>query len=225
MPAYAKLGSPCQWSVTHVSLSRIMKLTALGSTLIEFDDVKVPRNNLIGAENAGFLMIMSNFNAERLSMACSALRLSRVCAEDAYEHAITRITFGKKLITHDMIRAKFTNFGAHIEPVYAFMEQLVWMLEQNRKSPNEPLNIGGMTALLKLMATRCLEYCVREAQQVMGGLGYSRGGKGGRIEQISRDVRMFVVGGGSEEIMTGLALRQEIADLKRYSQARAGVKL
>ena len=196
-----------------------------GSTLIEFDGVRVPRENLLGPENAGFLMIMSNFNAERFSMACSSLRLSRVCAEDAYKHAITRETFGKKLITHDMIRAKITDFGNHIEPVHAFMEQLAWMTQQNRKNPATPLNIGGLTALLKIMATRCLEHCVREAQQIMGGLGYSKGGKGGRIEQISRDLRMFVVGGGSEEIMTQLALRQEVEDLKRYSKSRSGYKL
>lgn len=43
----------------------------------------------------------------------------------------------------------------------------------------------------------------------MGGLGYSRTGKGARIEQISRDMRVMVVGGGSEEILTELAFAQE----------------
>jgi alkylation response protein AidB-like acyl-CoA dehydrogenase len=51
-----------------------------------------------------------------------------------------------------------------------------------------------MTALLKVMSTRCLEVCVREAQQILGGLGYARGGRGGRIEAISRDVRVMTVG-------------------------------
>ena len=43
----------------------------------------------------------------------------------------------------------------------------------------------------------------------MGGLGYSRTGRGARVEQISRDVRVMVVGGGSEEILTDLAISQE----------------
>lgn len=49
----------------------------------------------------------------------------------------------------------------------------------------------------------------------MGGIGYSRGGRGGRVEQISRDLRVMVVGGGSEEILTDFALNQEAKALNR----------
>ena len=55
----------------------------------------------------------------------------------------------------------------------------------------------------------------------MGGTGYNRGRKGARIEQISRDVRVYVVGGGSEEIMRDLAVAQEVKDLRRiYAKAK-----
>jgi hypothetical protein len=47
----------------------------------------------------------------------------------------------------------------------------------------------------------------------MGGAGYNKSGRGARIEQISRDVRVMVVGGGSEEILTDLALNQEVRAL------------
>jgi hypothetical protein len=50
----------------------------------------------------------------------------------------------------------------------------------------------------------------------MEGLGYMRTGKGARIEQISRDVRVMVGGGGSEEVLTELAFTQERRDLKSY---------
>lgn len=55
----------------------------------------------------------------------------------------------------------------------------------------------------------------REAQQVMGGLGYSKNGRGSRIEQVSRDVRVMVVGGGSEEILSDLAVKQEIRAMSK----------
>lgn len=55
----------------------------------------------------------------------------------------------------------------------------------------------------------------REAQQVLGGAGYRRGGLGVSIEQMSRNLRMMVVGGGSEEIMANLAVRQETALAKK----------
>lgn len=123
---------------------------------------------------------MSNFNAERKSIATQAIRLSRVCVEDAWTHACVRETFGMKLIENPVIRAKFVKMGRMIEPAQAFLEQLTWLIEVGGKEKSEQVRIGGMTAMLKVISTRCLEKCVREAQQVMGGLGYARGGKGGR---------------------------------------------
>lgn len=170
-----------------------------GSTYIEFDDVEVPISNLLGKENEGFKIFMSNFNHERLWLACTSIRLARICAQDAYEHAITRETFGKKLIENQVIRQKFSSFGRIIEPAHSYMEQLVYLIEQTRKSPGagQDPRIGGLSANLKVMAARCLEHVNREAQQVFGGLGYSKYGRGGRVEQISRDVRIMVVGGGA----------------------------
>lgn len=146
-----------------------------------FEDVLVPVTNLIHKEGRGFEVIMSNFNPERRGMAAGAIRMSRVCAEDAWNHACTRETFGKKLIENAIIRTKFSKMGRMIEPAQAFLEQLTWLIELNRKTgKGDQVRIGGMTAMLKVVSTRCLEKCVREAQQVMGGLGYSKGGKGGR---------------------------------------------
>lgn len=196
-----------------ILLWRCHFLTSLGSTYITFEDVEVPLDHLIGEENQGFPLIMSNFNPERLSLATAALRLSRVCVQDAYEYACDRETFGKKLIEHEAIRQKFATFGLLIEPAHAFLEQLCYIIEQSRVTGKE-VNIGGMTALLKVMSTRCLEKVCREAQQIMGGAGYAKSGRGARIEQISRDVRVHVVGGGSEEIMSSLAVRQEARDVQ-----------
>jgi alkylation response protein AidB-like acyl-CoA dehydrogenase len=146
-----------------------------------------------------------------LWLACTSLRLSRICAEDAYQHAITRETFGKTLIENQLIRSKISSFGRVIEPAHAYMEQLVYLLESSKKSnASQDPRIGGLTANLKVMAARALEHVNRESQQILGGLGYSKYGKGGRIEQISRDVRIMVVGGGSDEILSDLAVREEI---------------
>ena len=60
-------------------------------------------------------------------------------------------------------------------------------------------------ALLKVQATRCMEFCAREASQILGGASYMRGE---RIERIYREVRVNAIGGGSEEIMLDLAARQ-----------------
>ncbi|GKZ27413.1 hypothetical protein AbraIFM66951_004197 [Aspergillus brasiliensis] len=194
-------------------------VNASGSTFIELDEVRVPVGNLIGEENKGFALIMSNFNPERLALACASLRLARVCAEDAFNYAIQRETFGSPLIQKDAIQSKIFKFGLMIEPAYAFMEQLVNILELTKDRPVDDVKIGGMTALLKVMSTRALEKSVREAQQIFGGAGYNKAGKGARVEQISRDARVHVVGGGSEEIMQKLALQEETKALRSRRKA------
>lgn len=185
-----------------------------------FEDVEVPVGNLVGPENGAFNMILKNFNPERLQIATSSIRLARVCASDAYRYACQRETFGKRLIDHPAIKTKITNFGLWIEPAQAFREQLCHLIEVSRRTGQE-INVGGLTALLKIISTRCLEQVCRESLQILGGAGYSKTGPGARIEQISRMVRVWLVGGGSEEIMFDLAGRQEIRDF----ESRGGTSL
>ena len=65
----------------------------------------------------------------------------------------------------------------------------------------KPADIG----LLKVMASQTMEYCAREASQILGGASYLRDN---RVERIYREVRVQAIGGGSEEIMRDLASRQ-----------------
>lgn len=181
-------------------------VNASGSTFIEFDDVKVPVENLIGKENGGFKIVMSNFNHERLWLGITALRMARVSCEDAYAHATTRHTFGQPLMANQVIRAKFTEMGRHIETLHALIENLIYHSTTVTPEQRE-VDLAPWYTLVKVQAGRTLEKVNREAQQILGGLGYSRGGRGGRIEQVSRDLRVMVVGGGSDEILTDLIAR------------------
>ena len=138
----------------------------------------------------------SAFTHERLWVGITALRLCRVALEDSYKHALKRETFGKPLFENQVIRQKFSKMAGLIEPTQFFMESLV-----HRSVRTAPLAFSPLAALLKVQAAHNLEKISRETQQVFGGLGYSRTGAGARVEQISRDVRVLVVSGGSEEIL------------------------
>lgn len=217
-------------------------VSASGSTFIEFDEVKVPRENLLGGEaglGLGFRMVMSSmdlsrrrrdrsnvqtdFNHERLVIAVQSLRLSRICFHDAYTYAQRRETFGKPLLSNQVIRFKLGNMSMLVESIQAQIEVL---LHHATVTPGAlDATMGGDFARIKVHAARCLELCVREAQQIFGGLGYSRGGRGGRVEQISRDVRVMVVGGGSDEILTDLAIKQAIAAEKIKQKRMSNTKL
>ncbi|MEM1106791.1 MAG: acyl-CoA dehydrogenase family protein [Pseudomonadota bacterium] len=165
---------------------------------IHFDDVFVPAENLIGEENRGFYGIMANFNGERLGMAAQAAAYARVCIEDAAAWAQERQTFGKRLADHQAIRHKFASMAQRVWATTTMLDNLAWRVSQG-ESPVAEL------AMLKVQATETMEYCAREAMQILGGAGFIRGH---RIERIYREVRVMAIGGGSEEIMRDLAARQ-----------------
>ncbi|KAM0755339.1 acyl-CoA dehydrogenase NM domain-like protein [Meredithblackwellia eburnea MCA 4105] len=183
-------------------------VNASGSTYVEFEDVLVPTSNLLGKENFGFQIIMTNFLHERLILCIQANRMARICIEDAYDYATTRKTFGKALIEQPVIRAKFSDMGRIVTANHSWIEQIAHHIASVPKAQAD-MDLAGTAALCKVSCTRGLEICCREALQVLGGVGYQRGGRGGRVEQISRDLRVMCVGGGSDEILTDLGLRME----------------
>jgi acyl-CoA dehydrogenase len=171
---------------------------ASDTAALYFDSVRVPVENLIGGENQGFLGIMHNFNGERLGMAAGATGSARVCLEEAVKWAQQRETFGKRLADHQVIRHKIAEMVRQINASTAYLEMCAWRV-MNGETPAADL------ALLKVQATLTLEFCAREAMQILGGAGYMRGS---RVERIYREVRVNAIGGGSEEILRDLAARQ-----------------
>lgn len=165
---------------------------------IHFDDVEVPVENLIGPENGGFAGIMRNFNGERLGMSQQAAAYARICFEDALDWARGRETFGLPLVQRQVIRHKLADMLRRINATQAWIDQCAWAVINEKAFP-------GDLALLKVQATQTMEFCAREACQILGGASFVRGS---RIERIYREVRVMAIGGGSEEIMFDLASRQ-----------------
>jgi len=171
---------------------------ASDTATLHFDDVEVPAENLIGEENCGFAGIMRNFNGERLGMAQQATGYARVCFEDALDWARQRETFGRPLITNQAIRHKLAEMLTRIQATQAWIDHAAWTVMNG-------VAMAGDFALLKVQATRTMEFCAREACQILGGASFVRGS---RVERIYREVRVMAIGGGSEEIMFDLASRQ-----------------
>lgn len=174
------------------------------TTFVEFDDVRVPLGNLIGMEGMGFLYTMVNFNHERFLMCVQMLRNCRICVEEAVSFARRRKTFGKSLINHQVIRFKVADMARGIEGIQRQIESYCYQVKCG--CPDDRL--AASIAMLKVTSSRHLELCAREASQIFGGQSFTRSGPGGRVERIYREVRVMAIGGGSEEIMMELAMRQ-----------------
>jgi acyl-CoA dehydrogenase len=205
------------------------------TTLIAFDNVRVPVKNLIGQEGQGFKPIMSNFNHERFVFAAMSNRYARVCLEEAIRYGRNRKTFGKRLMDHQVIRHKVAEMTRHIEGTHAMLEQIAYQMKVG--VPDQEL--AGMIGLTKVAATKVRDYwtlalhapgalyltmltspllsplslqtmdlAARESTQIMGGAACVRGGPGATVERLYREVRVNAIAGGSEEILMDLAMRQ-----------------
>lgn len=171
---------------------------ASDTATLHFDNCRVPAGNLLGTEGAGFMIIMMNFNSERLTMAAGCIAASKVCLDEATEYARQRVTFGKPLVKHQVIRHKLVDMAQKIAASQAMLELLAWRVDQG-ESPIAEI------CMLKNQATQTMAFCASEAVQIFGGAGYMRGVK---VERIYRDVKVNAIGGGTEEIMKDLASRQ-----------------
>jgi len=163
-----------------------------------FDNVRVPVANRVGAENAGFMAIMLNFNNERIMLAAQAMAFSQVCYDEALAYARERQTFGKPLIRNQVIRHKLAEMRMRIDAVRAQLELLAWRVGKGATPVAE-------LSLLKVLATETFERVAGEAVQVLGGAGYLQGSK---VERLYRETKVLTIGGGSREIMLDLAARQ-----------------
>jgi len=184
--------------VSRTPLERKQGWWCSDTATLYFDNVKVPAANLIGKENHGFAVIMSNFNSERMGMSVQMEAYSRVCLEEAAAWAQQRKTFGKRLADHQVIRHKLAEMKQRINACQSYINHCSNEIACGR--PN-----AGDIALLKVQCSQTMEFCAREAMQILGGIGYMRES---RVERIYREVRVMAIGGGSEEIMRDLASRQ-----------------
>jgi len=123
----------------------------------------------------------------------------------------------KKLIEHPVIRHKLAHMIKRIESSHALIEKVSYQMQvmSHAEAQNK---LGGITALLKSQFTETFEYCAREASQVFGGLAYTKGGQGGKIERLFREARVYTVFAGSEEIMLDFGVKQA---LKQYMENHA----
>ncbi len=168
---------------------------------LSFSGCRVPADHLVGDENAGFAMVMRNFNAERLLMSAGACAFALACFEEAREWARGRHTFGRPLVEHQVVRHKLVDMKMRLFATRAWIDALV----ARHDGGDTGADWVAELCLLKNQATQTMQFCADQAVQILGGAGFMRGSKS---ERIYREVKVMMIGGGSEEIMKELAARQ-----------------
>lgn len=187
---------------------------AAGTTFITFDNVKVPAENLLGVENKGIHVILSNFNHERWMMVNASIRWMRTVTEECMKWANQRMVFGKKLNEQPVIRAKLAKMIAHTESNQAWLENITY---QMTKMPytQQAQHLAGPIGLLKMFATRSAHEIADEAVQIFGGRGLTQTGMGRVVEQFHRTYKFDAILGGAEEVLGDLGVRQAMKQMPK----------
>ena len=168
---------------------------------LRFDNVRVPAGNLVGEEGAGFRIIMTNFNGERLAMSAMALGFAQACHDEALDWARQRKTFGAALVERQVIRHKLVDMQMRIASTQAWLDAVTARADGGDEGPEWVAQV----CMLKNHATQAMQFCADQAVQILGAMGFMRGT---RSERIYREVKVMMIGGGAEEIMKELAARQ-----------------
>ncbi|MEO9586897.1 MAG: acyl-CoA dehydrogenase family protein, partial [Marinobacter sp.] len=163
-----------------------------------FEDCRVPANRLIGAENAGFIAIMSNFLFERLSLSIMAYMTAEIALEASIAWAGQREAFGRPVNKFQVTRHKLVDMATQVDVAREYTYRCAALMQAGK-------NPIKQVAMAKNFAVEVCEKVTREAVQIHGGMGYMRESV---VERLYRDGKILSIGGGTDEIMKELIAKQ-----------------
>ncbi|HDQ9814701.1 acyl-CoA dehydrogenase family protein [Pseudomonas aeruginosa] len=163
-----------------------------------FDDCRVPAENLIGVENAGFACIMANFQSERLALAVMANMTAQLALEESLRWAREREAFGKPIGKFQVLRHRLAEMATQLEVSREFTYRQAAKMAAGKSVIKE-------ISMAKNFATDVADRLTYDAVQVLGGMGYMRESL---VEWLYRDNRILSIGGGSREIMNEIIGKQ-----------------
>ncbi|WP_129558446.1 acyl-CoA dehydrogenase family protein [Pseudomonas aeruginosa] len=171
---------------------------ASGTAELFFDDCRVPAENLIGVENAGFACIMANFQSERLALAVMANMTAQLALEESLRWAREREAFGKPIGKFQVLRHRLAEMATQLEVSREFTYRQAAKMAAGKSVIKE-------ISMAKNFATDVADRLTYDAVQLLGGMGYMRESL---VERLYRDNRILSIGGGSREIMNEIIGKQ-----------------
>lgn len=187
-----------QQGVSRGKNEELLGMHGLEDCQIILEDVRVPEEAMIGAENTAFKTAMGNFNFSRLLMSSMALGMAQAAMEDAVAYATTRKQFGGPIMGFQAIQFMVADMSTDIAAARLLIHHAARLYDAGQPYAKE-------AAHAKLFTTDMAMKHVSNALQIHGGNGYSRDY---RIERLFRDVRLAQIYEGTNQIQRVIIARQ-----------------
>jgi len=167
---------------------------ASDTTILTFEDVRVPAENIIGEEGMGFTYQMLQFQEERLAAAAGILIPLQRCLEETIAYTRSREAFGQPLLNNQYIHFRLAELNTELELVRAATYQAVDQMEAGE-------NVVMLASMLKLKTGRLAREISDSCLQFWGGMGFT---DEVLVSRLYRDFRLWSIGGGADEVMLGI---------------------
>jgi citronellyl-CoA dehydrogenase len=174
-------------------------MNASDTAQLFFDNVRVPRRNLIGQEGTGFMFQMLQFQEERLWGAAGSLRSLDRLIDQTIEYTRQRKAFGKSILDNQVVHYRLAELRTEVE----LLRSLTYRAVESYVSGKDVTKLASMAKLKtgrlsREVADACLQY--------WGGMGFTWDNP---ISQAYRDSRLVSIGGGADEVMLGIICKLE----------------
>jgi alkylation response protein AidB-like acyl-CoA dehydrogenase len=176
------------------------KMGIRGSSTVEirFDGLAVPAENVLGAVGGGFSVALGILDGGRIGIASQALGIAQACLDASVKYAKERKQFGHPIAQFESIQWKIAEMATRIDAARLLTFRAAVLRDAGR-----PYSLEASMA--KLEASRCADYCAKEAVQIHGGAGYT---KEFPVERYFRDARVTEIYEGTTEIQSLVIARR-----------------
>jgi len=160
------------------------------TTELYFDNVKVPKENLIGKEGEGFKIALSTLDGGRIGIASQAIGIAQASLEKSVSYSKERVQFNKPISANQAIQNKLANMAIEIESARLLIYKAAWLKDMNQ-------NFGVAASMAKVYASEVAMRASTECVQIHGGYGYiAETG----VERLMRDAKITQIYEGTSEI-------------------------
>jgi acyl-CoA dehydrogenase len=178
---------------------------ASNTTTVTFDQVRVPKENLLAGEGDGFKKAMAALDITRPMIAIGSVGMARRALELAIQYAKRRVQFGIPIAQHQAIQFMLADMAKDIEAARLLVWKAAWLADQGGRHSKE-------AAMAKAFASDVAMRVTTDAVQIYGGMGYT---KWHPVEKLMRDAKVIQIYEGTAQIMRLIIARQLLQEIEK----------